>query len=317
MTTLAERLGHDADAKLAHRELRRPRLVAVRQRRRVRRTPHRRGDERHVDGSLPVGPRRGCVLAWRGRRRAPHAQRRVGDLPLGPDHPGTEPARRRRRLPADASRTPGITPTSRRCAASAGHRWSGRSSGASTSATSTATWGRSSCAPSSSTSTSSSPSTSVCHCGWARPSGEKIVGLPLPRARRGRRRRVPRPARVLPRCRRARHVERALFDLRPGVTEVYLHPAVDTDELRASHPDWAGRGRGPRLPLPRPLAARPHRASRRNADRLSGAPRAPARLVLGDPADLLLQRLVLGRHREGQQCHELPRVARRPSSFPA
>ncbi len=38
-----------------------------------------------------------------------------------------------------------------------------------------------------------------------------------------------------------RDVERALFDLRPGVTEVYFHPAVDTDELRASHPDWAGR----------------------------------------------------------------------------
>jgi predicted glycoside hydrolase/deacetylase ChbG (UPF0249 family) len=38
-----------------------------------------------------------------------------------------------------------------------------------------------------------------------------------------------------------RHVEKALFDLRPGVTEMYLHPAVDTDELRASHPDWAGR----------------------------------------------------------------------------
>jgi predicted glycoside hydrolase/deacetylase ChbG (UPF0249 family) len=38
-----------------------------------------------------------------------------------------------------------------------------------------------------------------------------------------------------------RVVERTLFDLRPGVTEIYLHPAVDTDELRASHPDWAGR----------------------------------------------------------------------------
>jgi predicted glycoside hydrolase/deacetylase ChbG (UPF0249 family) len=38
-----------------------------------------------------------------------------------------------------------------------------------------------------------------------------------------------------------RHVERTLFDLRPGVTEVYVHPAVNTDELRASHPDWAGR----------------------------------------------------------------------------
>ena len=38
-----------------------------------------------------------------------------------------------------------------------------------------------------------------------------------------------------------RAVERTLHDLRPGVTEVYFHPAVDTDELRASHPDWAGR----------------------------------------------------------------------------
>ena len=38
-----------------------------------------------------------------------------------------------------------------------------------------------------------------------------------------------------------RAVERALMDLRPGVTEVYFHPAVDTDELRASHPDWPGR----------------------------------------------------------------------------
>ena len=38
-----------------------------------------------------------------------------------------------------------------------------------------------------------------------------------------------------------RTIEKALFDLRPGVTEVYVHPAVDTDELRSSHPDWAQR----------------------------------------------------------------------------
>jgi predicted glycoside hydrolase/deacetylase ChbG (UPF0249 family) len=38
-----------------------------------------------------------------------------------------------------------------------------------------------------------------------------------------------------------RVVERALFELGPGVTEVHLHPACDSDELRASHPDWAGR----------------------------------------------------------------------------
>ena len=29
--------------------------------------------------------------------------------------------------------------------------------------------------------------------------------------------------------------------LRPGVTEAYLHPAVDTDELRAAAPDWERR----------------------------------------------------------------------------
>jgi predicted glycoside hydrolase/deacetylase ChbG (UPF0249 family) len=36
-------------------------------------------------------------------------------------------------------------------------------------------------------------------------------------------------------------IERTLFDLRPGVTELYLHPAADSDELRSSHPDWPSR----------------------------------------------------------------------------
>ena len=38
-----------------------------------------------------------------------------------------------------------------------------------------------------------------------------------------------------------RSIERAIGDLRPGVTEVYIHPALDTPELRAFAPDWAGR----------------------------------------------------------------------------
>lgn len=38
-----------------------------------------------------------------------------------------------------------------------------------------------------------------------------------------------------------RAIEKTLLDLRPGVTEVYLHPAMDTDELRSSHPDWPTR----------------------------------------------------------------------------
>ena len=32
-----------------------------------------------------------------------------------------------------------------------------------------------------------------------------------------------------------------LDDLPPGVTEVHVHPAVDTPELRAQTPDWAAR----------------------------------------------------------------------------
>jgi predicted glycoside hydrolase/deacetylase ChbG (UPF0249 family) len=38
-----------------------------------------------------------------------------------------------------------------------------------------------------------------------------------------------------------RAIERTLVDLRPGVTELYVHPAIDTAELRSSSPDWAGR----------------------------------------------------------------------------
>ncbi|MHB8671452.1 MAG: polysaccharide deacetylase family protein [Acidimicrobiales bacterium] len=38
-----------------------------------------------------------------------------------------------------------------------------------------------------------------------------------------------------------RAIERVLADLRPGVTEIYVHPAVDTAELRALASDWTAR----------------------------------------------------------------------------
>src|SRR5947207_2446783 len=38
-----------------------------------------------------------------------------------------------------------------------------------------------------------------------------------------------------------RAIERVLVELRSGVTELYVHPAVDTPELRALAPDWPGR----------------------------------------------------------------------------
>jgi hypothetical protein len=38
-----------------------------------------------------------------------------------------------------------------------------------------------------------------------------------------------------------RTIERVIGDLRPGITEVYVHPAVDTPELRALADDWPAR----------------------------------------------------------------------------
>jgi chitin disaccharide deacetylase len=50
-----------------------------------------------------------------------------------------------------------------------------------------------------------------------------------------------RPSRGVERPASRRSVERALFDLEPGVTEVCVHPAVDTPELRSLAPGWAAR----------------------------------------------------------------------------
>jgi chitin disaccharide deacetylase len=36
-------------------------------------------------------------------------------------------------------------------------------------------------------------------------------------------------------------IERAVFELEPGVTEVFVRPATDTAEVRAAIPDWAAR----------------------------------------------------------------------------
>jgi chitin disaccharide deacetylase len=38
-----------------------------------------------------------------------------------------------------------------------------------------------------------------------------------------------------------RAVERAVLDLQPGITEVFVRPATDTAEIRAVIPDWPGR----------------------------------------------------------------------------
>ena len=107
VTSLAERLGYGARRPPADHQLRRPRLLPRRQRRHLRGPPRRHRHQRHADGAVPLGPRRGVALPRRGRRRAPHAQRRVRPLPLGADHPRAVAARRRRRLPPHGHRRVG------------------------------------------------------------------------------------------------------------------------------------------------------------------------------------------------------------------
>ncbi|MGV3760390.1 MAG: polysaccharide deacetylase family protein [Actinomycetota bacterium] len=73
------------------------------------------------------------------------------------------------------------------------------------------------------------------------PSSERIIGLPF-------RRLAAEEGVVFPDhfvhvrgVGSRRTIEQVVTELRPGVTEVYVHPAVDTPELRALAGDWATR----------------------------------------------------------------------------
>ncbi len=131
--------------------------------------------------------------------------------------------------------------TSTRCAGNAGPRWSVRSSGASTSATSTPTWARSRSGPSSSTSTS----------GWRPSSGlplrlsgaatEAQIGFPFRRLADEEGVLYPDDFIYVPGVGSRTILLDAIERLKPGVTEAYLHPAVDSPELRAMAVDWSAR----------------------------------------------------------------------------
>ena len=197
------------------------------------------------------------------------AQRRVRALPLGPHHPRPVAARRRRRLPEHgrgrlgprrprrgAPRVPGPD--------RAGHplglrrqpprRPHGHAAAAARVLRRLSGPGRSS---------------SGCRCAWSAPAMERYVGFPARAVAAeagavftdhfrfvGRRRaRARRSRRTSPRC-------------GPGVTEMHLHPAVDSAELRSlATDDWEARvddyrddlqgGLGP--PLPRRGGRDPHR----------------------------------------------------------
>ena len=81
-----------------------------------------------------------------------------------------------------------------------------------------------------------------------------------------------------------RVIEKAVFDLDPGVTEIQVRPAIDTPELRAIGDNWAGRVDDLDLVTSADLRSLLERAGR-DPRRLPRAPRRPAsRVIASHPA---------------------------------
>jgi hypothetical protein len=72
-------------------------------------------------------------------------------------------------------------------------------------------------------------------------SSQRLIGFPFRRLAAEEGVLFPDNFVVIPGVGSRRHIERAVHELRPGVTEVYVHPAIDTAELRALAPDWSAR----------------------------------------------------------------------------
>jgi hypothetical protein len=72
-------------------------------------------------------------------------------------------------------------------------------------------------------------------------STERLIGFPFRRLAMEAGVLFPDHLVVIPGVGSRRMVERIVRDLRAGVTELYVHPAIDTAELRALAPDWAAR----------------------------------------------------------------------------
>src|SRR5205814_5397951 len=72
-------------------------------------------------------------------------------------------------------------------------------------------------------------------------SSERTIGFPFRRLAEEASVLFPDHLVVIPGVGSRRVLDRVVMDLRPGITELYVHPAVDTAELRALAPDWAAR----------------------------------------------------------------------------
>ena len=261
MVSLAERLGSPRRRPAADRDRRRPRLEPRRQRRRLRGAARRHRHQRLADGAVPVGPRGGVALPGRGRRASTSPSTpsttcyRWGPITHAPsllDGDGGFP-----RTVADLWDHADLDEVRRELRAQVERA---------------ILWGF-------------DVSHLDSHLGAAAGQARVLRRLPRPRRRlraadaAAQRRpraqhRLPAAARWPPRrassspttssgsapvgSRRA--IERLLADLPPGVTEVHVHPAVDTPELRAQTPDWPARVDDHDLRGQRPQPAGPARA---------------------------------------------------------
>jgi hypothetical protein len=72
-------------------------------------------------------------------------------------------------------------------------------------------------------------------------SSERMIGFPFRRLAAEEGVLFPDHFLMIPGVGSRRFIDKMVVDLRPGVTEVLVHPAIDTPELRALAPDWAGR----------------------------------------------------------------------------
>ncbi|HVX17698.1 MAG TPA: polysaccharide deacetylase family protein [Acidimicrobiales bacterium] len=72
-------------------------------------------------------------------------------------------------------------------------------------------------------------------------STERMIGFPFRKLAAAEGVRFPDHLVVVPGVGSRRTIEQALFDLRPGITEIYVHPTVDTPELRSFADDWPAR----------------------------------------------------------------------------
>ena len=214
---------------------------------------------------------------------------RVRGVPVGPDHPLPEPARRRRRVPADGRgrlgtrrprRGPAGVPGADRAGDHLGLRRQPRRRPSRDAGAAARLLRRLSRAVAGVRSPDAS----------RRRRRRTHRRVPVPAARRRGRRGVPRPRRGVPARRPASRWNGCCSTSPPGVTEICTAPSGRQRRAARRVPRTGPAASRTTRTSPRPLPARPRRPCRRGPRRLARAARAATHRRRGDPAELVRTR---------------------------